>query len=83
MKDVSVPDLTGKLAVVTGASDSVGLGLAGRLARAGAELCCRSGPGQLSGGPAGLTVYKPARNEADAARHWTVPERLAGVEFGA
>ena len=38
MKDVSVPDLTGKLAVVTGASDGVGLGLAVRLARAGAEL---------------------------------------------
>src|SRR4051812_49046232 len=35
---VSVPDLSGKLAVVTGASDGIGLGLAGRLARAGAEV---------------------------------------------
>ncbi|MGI5212827.1 SDR family oxidoreductase [Plantactinospora sp. CA-290183] len=35
---MSVPDLSGKLALVTGASDGVGLGLAGRLARAGAEL---------------------------------------------
>ncbi|PSM44626.1 short chain dehydrogenase [Streptomyces dioscori] len=34
----SVPDLRGTLAVVTGASDGVGLGLAMRLARAGAEL---------------------------------------------
>ncbi|MGW4944086.1 SDR family oxidoreductase [Actinoplanes sp. NPDC004185] len=33
-----VPDLTGKLAVVTGASDGVGLGLATRLAGAGAEV---------------------------------------------
>ncbi|RKR91610.1 NAD(P)-dependent dehydrogenase (short-subunit alcohol dehydrogenase family) [Micromonospora pisi] len=33
-----MPDLTGKLAVVTGASDGIGLGLAERLARAGAEL---------------------------------------------
>jgi hypothetical protein len=33
-----VPDLTGKLAVVTGASDGIGLGLAERLAQAGAEL---------------------------------------------
>ncbi|MFG2276146.1 SDR family oxidoreductase [Streptomyces chartreusis] len=32
------PDLRGKLAVVTGASDGVGLGLATRLAHAGAEL---------------------------------------------
>jgi NAD(P)-dependent dehydrogenase (short-subunit alcohol dehydrogenase family) len=36
--DIAVPDLTGKLAVVTGASDGIGLGLAGRLARAGAEV---------------------------------------------
>ncbi|GAB7036871.1 MULTISPECIES: SDR family oxidoreductase [Catenuloplanes] len=36
--DITVPDLTGKLAVVTGASDGMGLFLAGRLAAAGAEV---------------------------------------------
>jgi NAD(P)-dependent dehydrogenase (short-subunit alcohol dehydrogenase family) len=36
--DVKVPDLAGKLAVITGASDGLGLGLAGRLAQAGAEV---------------------------------------------
>ncbi|WP_227980737.1 SDR family oxidoreductase [Nocardia spumae] len=36
--DIPVPALTGKLAVVTGASDGVGLGLATRLAAAGAEV---------------------------------------------
>ena len=36
--DVSVPDLAGKLAIVTGASDGLGFGLAQRLARAGAEV---------------------------------------------
>ncbi|QFU91868.1 SDR family oxidoreductase [Amycolatopsis sp. YIM 10] len=36
--DIPVPDLTGKLAVVTGASDGVGLALAARLAGAGAEV---------------------------------------------
>ncbi|BBB00325.1 putative short chain dehydrogenase [Actinacidiphila reveromycinica] len=36
--DVPVPDLTGRLAVVTGASDGIGLGLATRLAAAGAEV---------------------------------------------
>ena len=38
VQDVIVPDLTGRLAVVTGASDGLGLGLATRLAAAGAEL---------------------------------------------
>ncbi|MCO1657158.1 SDR family oxidoreductase [Pseudonocardia humida] len=36
--DITVPDLTGKRAVVTGASDGFGLGLARRLAAAGAEV---------------------------------------------
>ena len=35
---LTVPDLAGSLAVVTGASDGVGLGLATRLAGAGAEV---------------------------------------------
>ncbi|WP_194397611.1 SDR family oxidoreductase [Microbacterium atlanticum] len=36
--DIPVPDLTGKLALVTGASDGVGLEIAARLARAGADI---------------------------------------------
>ncbi|MGI5186216.1 SDR family oxidoreductase [Dactylosporangium sp. CA-152071] len=36
--DITVPSLNGRLAVVTGASDGVGLGLAARLAAAGAEV---------------------------------------------
>lgn len=36
--NIDVPDLTGRLAVVTGASDGLGLGLAGRLAAAGADV---------------------------------------------
>lgn len=36
--DISIPDLTGKRAVVTGASDGIGLGIATELAGAGAEV---------------------------------------------
>ena len=36
--DITVPDLTGRRAVVTGASDGIGLGIARRLAAAGAEV---------------------------------------------
>ncbi|MCO7238799.1 SDR family oxidoreductase [Aeromicrobium sp. CnD17-E] len=36
--DITLPGLTGRRAVVTGASDGIGLGIAGRLAGAGAEL---------------------------------------------
>jgi NAD(P)-dependent dehydrogenase (short-subunit alcohol dehydrogenase family) len=36
--EITVPNLSGKRAVVTGASDGIGLGLASRLAAAGAEV---------------------------------------------
>lgn len=36
--DITVPDLTGRLALITGASDGVGFEIAARLARAGAEI---------------------------------------------
>lgn len=36
--EITLPDLTGRRAVVTGASDGVGLGIATRLAAAGAEV---------------------------------------------
>jgi NAD(P)-dependent dehydrogenase (short-subunit alcohol dehydrogenase family) len=36
--DITVPDLSGKLSLVTGASDGMGLGMAERLAAAGAEV---------------------------------------------
>ena len=36
--DIIVPDLTGTLAIVTGATDGVGFEIAARLARAGAEI---------------------------------------------
>jgi NAD(P)-dependent dehydrogenase (short-subunit alcohol dehydrogenase family) len=54
VEDISVPGLTGKLAVVTGASDGIGLGLAERLARAGAEVV--------------MPVRNAAKGEAAVAR---------------
>lgn len=36
--DITIPDLSGKRALVTGASDGMGLGMASRLAAAGAEV---------------------------------------------
>jgi NAD(P)-dependent dehydrogenase (short-subunit alcohol dehydrogenase family) len=36
--DLTLPDLTGRRAVVTGASDGIGLGIAARLAETGAEV---------------------------------------------
>lgn len=36
--DIPVPDLSGRLAVITGASDGIGLEIAARLARSGADL---------------------------------------------
>jgi NAD(P)-dependent dehydrogenase (short-subunit alcohol dehydrogenase family) len=36
--DIDIPDLSGKRAIVTGASDGMGVGIAARLAKAGAEV---------------------------------------------
>ena len=52
--DVTVPDLSGKRVVITGASDGVGLGLARRIAAAGAEVV--------------LPVRNPRKGEAAIAR---------------
>ncbi|MFE0804973.1 SDR family oxidoreductase [Streptomyces sp. NPDC058812] len=52
--DITVPDLTGKRAVVTGASDGIGLGIALSLAAAGAEVV--------------MPVRNPRKGEGAAAR---------------
>lgn len=52
--DIQVPDLTGRLAVVTGGSDGIGLRIATRLAKAGAEVI--------------LPVRNPRKGEAALAR---------------
>ncbi|MCE0764257.1 SDR family oxidoreductase [Pseudonocardia kujensis] len=52
--DIAVPDLSGRRVVLTGGSDGVGLGLAVRLAAAGAELI--------------LPVRNPRKGEAALAR---------------
>jgi NAD(P)-dependent dehydrogenase (short-subunit alcohol dehydrogenase family) len=59
--DITVPELSGKRAVVTGASDGIGLGLATRLAAAGAEVI--------------LPVRNPRKGEAAiAAIRRTTPD---------
>ncbi|ANY07224.1 SDR family oxidoreductase [Pseudonocardia sp. HH130630-07] len=52
--DITLPDLTGRLAVVTGASDGIGFVIARRLAEAGAELI--------------LPVRNPAKGEHAVGR---------------
>ena len=71
--DLTVPDLTGTLAVVTGTSDGLGLGPAWPRGWPGParRWCCRSE----------LAVNRSARDAEDAARLWTVSQRLVGVAF--
>ena len=52
--DITVPDQTGRRIVVTGASDGVGLGIATRLAAAGADVV--------------MPVRNPAKGEAAVAK---------------
>lgn len=52
--DITIPDLSGRRALVTGASDGIGLGIATRLAGAGAEVV--------------MPVRNPRKGEAAVAR---------------
>lgn len=63
--DLTIPDLSGKLAVVTGASDGIGLVIAGRLAQAGAEVI--------------MPVRNPAkgRQAADRIRNRTAAAKVS------
>ncbi|MGY0489749.1 SDR family oxidoreductase [Streptomyces sp. WG-D5] len=63
--DITVPDLTGTRAVVTGASDGIGLGIAGRLAAAGAEVLLPVR--NPSKGEAALTTIRRATPRADVS----------------
>ncbi|WP_086827907.1 SDR family oxidoreductase, partial [Allokutzneria sp. NRRL B-24872] len=63
--DITVPDLSGKRAVVTGASDGVGLGIAARLAAAGAEVIMPvRNPGK---GEAAIAAIRQRTPEANVA----------------
>ncbi|MEU6845564.1 SDR family oxidoreductase [Streptomyces sp. NPDC046716] len=65
--DITVPDLTGKRAVVTGASDGIGLGIATRLAAAGAEVLLPVR--NLRKGEAAIGALRAAVPDARAALH--------------
>jgi gluconate 5-dehydrogenase len=65
-------DLTGKLAIVTGASRGLGLGFARALASAGADLVITSRT---------LTVLEPVRQELEASGRQVLPLELDVTEF--
>ena len=82
--DIPVPDLAGRLALVTGASDGVGFEIAARLARAGAEILMpvrnldegRGGRGPHPRADAGCPHPRsPARSVVAASRWHRSPMR--------
>ncbi|MFE6280967.1 SDR family oxidoreductase [Streptomyces sp. NPDC057877] len=76
--DISVPDLSGKRAVVTGASDGIGLGLATRLAAAGAEVLLPVRNPRK--GEAALTAIRRTAPHADVSLRDLDLSSLASVE---
>ena len=67
-KDITIPDLTGRLAVVTGANSGLGFGVSGRLAAAGAEVI--------------LAVRNPTKgNQAAADIRAAHPDAQVAVEL--
>lgn len=79
--DIAIPSLDGRRAVVTGASDGIGLRIATRLAQAGAEVVMpvRS----LSKGESAVTAIRAAAPEARTELHELDLSSLASVaRFG-
>ena len=79
--DITVPDLTGRLAVVTGANSGIGLGLTGQLARAGAEvvLAVRNREKGLAA-IAGITAAQP--DARLSLRHLDLSSLASVAAFG-
>lgn len=50
---------------------------------AGGRLYGPDGPGQFTGGPTELPIYRSARKRGDAVRLWELSEQLANVTFAA
>ncbi|MFD4273719.1 SDR family oxidoreductase [Streptomyces cyaneofuscatus] len=73
--DLTLPDLSGKRAVVTGGSDGIGLGIAARLAAAGAEVVL---PVRNQG--KGEKVLAAIRRQAPGARVSLRPLDLSSLE---
>jgi hypothetical protein len=46
-----------------------------------AGLACLDGPGQFTGAPTELPIYRSARNHDDAVRLWVLSEQQAQVTF--
>ena len=80
--DITLPSLTGRRAVVTGGSDGIGLRIATRLARAGAEVIL---PVRTS--TKGDAAVRSIRADTPAAEVRTLPLDLSSLEsvesFGA
>ncbi|MPY10831.1 SDR family oxidoreductase [Arthrobacter bussei] len=72
--DLTIPDLTGRLAIVTGASDGIGAVIASRLAAAGAEVIMPV-RNQAKGDAAALRI----RAAVDGARVSTRPLDLSSL----
>ena len=74
MPDIDVPDLTGKLALVTGASDGIGLELARHLTQAGAEVLMpvrNQAKGTAAAGRIGGNVRRPRSSISPRWPQWS------------
>jgi NAD(P)-dependent dehydrogenase (short-subunit alcohol dehydrogenase family) len=81
-KELTIPDLSGKLALVTGASDGIGLVIATRLAEAGAEVLMPV-RNQAKGAAAAEQILSQAPTAAVSVRQLDLASMSSVTDFSA
>ena len=77
----NIPDLTGKVIIVTGGNSGLGYESVKAFAEEGAEYYGPDGMGEMKGYPVLVKSNKASHNQEDAIKLWETSEELTGIIY--